>query len=219
MSTIDDKFEPQAGSSNFLKFTSGKHRFRILAPSISGYSWWEQQPEGGEKPKRIPMTGHPPVEYADKIKKFLAFPVWNYPMKRIQVLELTIASLQKEMKDLDKDPDWGDLTEYDLEVTRTGTTRNDTRYSLTPKPKTELSPEVLKAIQKNGLPVLEALYDSEDPFKAVRKEDKEAEEKRQASKPQPQKTEDISEEDEEAIDKKLPWEKEQEEDESEEGES
>lgn len=206
MSTIDDKFEPQAGSSNYLKFTTGKHRFRILAPSISGYSWWETQPDGGEKPRRIPLTGRPPVEYAEKIRKFLAFPVWNYASKRIQVLELTIAGLQREMKELDKDPDWGDLTDYDLEVNRTGTTRNDTRYSLTPKPKTELSSEILKAIQKNGLPVLEALYKGGDPFNAVREEDQKAEDKRQAKK-EPE--EDLSEEEEEEIDKKLPWEKEE----------
>lgn len=163
MSTIPSDFEPQSISSNYLRLTPGKHRIRVLSGALAGYSWWEDTPEGGSRPKRIPMDGRPPVEYAESVKKFLAFPIYNYEVKKVQVWEITQTSIQKELKALEADSDWQNLIDFDLEIERTGQDKNTTRYRITPKPKTEMSEEVQKAAE-GGLPVLDALYKGADPF-------------------------------------------------------
>lgn len=167
MSTIPDDFQPDSGTSNYLKLTLGKHRIRVLSEAIAGYSWWEDTPEGGRKPNRIPMTGRPPVEFAESVNKFLAFAIYNYEFGKIQVWEVGQTTIQKELKALESDPDWGNLMDFDLEIERTGTDRNTTRYRVTPKPKGELDPEVAKIVVENGLPNLKGLYEGVDPFSYV----------------------------------------------------
>jgi len=162
--TIADDFEVLSSKSNYFKMVPGEHRIRVLSNSISGWLWWVEEGDGTRKPQRITLDQNPPVEFADSVKKFLTFVVWNYDVERIQVWEVTQASIQKELKRLDHDTDWGALTGYDLKITRVGTDMNSTRYAVTPKPKSELGKEIEKAT-KDGLPVLEALYKGEDPFK------------------------------------------------------
>lgn len=162
ISTIPEDFEVNT-KSNYLRLTPGKHRIRILSDALVGYEWWEDTPEGGRKPMRIPMDGRPPVEYAESVKRFLAFSVFNQDLNCIQIWEVTQTSIQKELKALESDKDWGSLKDYDLEVERTGTEKNTTKYRVTPKPKAELSKEAQKIV-KDGLPVLEALFKGENPF-------------------------------------------------------
>lgn len=160
---IPTKFEAQSGTSNYTKLTPGKHRLRVLGDAISGWEWWSDTPEGGRTPKRIREDENPPVALADQVKKFLAFPVWNYALGRVQVLEVAQPSIQRELIALEKDKDWGDLQTYDIEIDRTGVDKMTTRYRVTPKPVKELPLEVVAAVEA-GLPVLEALFESQDPF-------------------------------------------------------
>lgn len=161
MSTIPSDFEPQANSSNYLRLTPGKHRIRILSGATAGYVWWIDTPDGGRKPERIPLTKNPPIEYAETLKKFLAFPVYNYEIGGVQIWEVSQSSIQRELKSLERDTDWGDLQTYDLEIERTGQDKLSTKYRVTPKPKALLSKEIEEAIK---LPNLDALYEGKDPF-------------------------------------------------------
>ena len=163
MTTIPSDFEPNSNQSNYLKLIPGKHRIRVLSGAIAGYVWWEDTPEGGRKPNRIPMDGRPPVEYAEETRKFLAFPIYNYDLEKIQVWEVTQASIQKELKALEADKDWGNLGDFDLEIERTGNDKNTTRYRVTPKPKSSLSDKIQKKLE-DGLPNLDVLYQGLDPF-------------------------------------------------------
>ena len=163
MGTIPDDFQPDSGASNYLKLTPGKHRIRILSEAIAGYSWWIDTPEGGRRPQRIKMDGRPPVEYAESVKKFLAFAIYNYELSKIQVWEINQVSIQKELKALEVDSDWNNLMDFDLEIERTGQDKNTTRYRVTPKPKADPSTDVIEAVGK-GLPALAALYEGTDPF-------------------------------------------------------
>lgn len=56
--------------------------------------------------------------------------------------------------------DWGDPMEYDLVVSKTGTTMDDTVYFIvtTPTGKSEVSPEIADKFAKTPL-YLEALFD------------------------------------------------------------
>ena len=170
ISTIPENFDPQSGKSNYTRLTPGKHRLRVLGAAISGWEWWEDTPEGGRKPTRLREEENPPVAHAEDIKKFLAMPVWNYDQEKIQILEVTQSTIQRELKALDKDKDWGDLTEYDIEIERTGNDKNTTKYRITPKPKSKLEASTQKAVEL-GLPVLEALFDGADPFTTVKGEE------------------------------------------------
>ena len=160
-STIPDSFEPQSAQSNYLRLTPGKHRIRILSGAIAGWVFWEDTPEGGRRPTRLPLDQNPPVEQAETIKKFLAFPVWNYELGRVQVWEVTQATIQRELKAYEKDADWGNLQEYDLEITREGNDKNTTKYRVSPKPKNPLGKDLEEQIE---LPRMDALYKGADPF-------------------------------------------------------
>jgi hypothetical protein len=163
MSTIPDSFEPKSANSNYLRLTPGQHRIRILSDAIAGWEYWEDTPEGGRKPIRLRLEENPPVEHAEEIKKFLAFVIWNYEIEKIQVMEITQASIQRELKAYEKDKEWGDLKTFDLTIERTGNDKNTTKYRVSPKPHSELGKEIEKAV-KEGLPVLEALFKGENPF-------------------------------------------------------
>lgn len=151
-----------------MRLTPGNHKIRILAGAIAGYVWWEDTPEGGRKPGRIPLDGRPPVAFADSVKRFLAFPIWNYELKRIQIWEISQTSIQKELKALEVDPDWGNLTEYDLQITREGQ-ELQTRYRLSPKPKTEPDKDIQEI---TVLPDLNQLFKGGDPFNSEFVEEK-----------------------------------------------
>jgi hypothetical protein len=101
----------------------------------------------------------------------LAFAVFDYTTGNIAVWEITQSSIQKELQALEKDPDWGSLLDYDLEIERTGHDMMSTKYRVTPKPKQQASEEIVKLVADNGLPYLEALYDGQNPFSAIRPED------------------------------------------------
>ena len=62
---------------------------------------------------------------------------------------------------------WGDITTFDIIITktRTGTNPTDVEYSVMPEPKEKLSDEVKKAY-KDADVNLDALFKGEDPFKS-----------------------------------------------------
>lgn len=163
MSAIPDTFEVMASKSNYTKLTVGKHRLRVLGDAISGFVYWEDTADGGRRPTRLKDDAPIPVEHAEDVRRFLAMPVWNYAENKIQIWEVTQASIQKELKAYDRDPDWGSLTDYDIEVERTGLDKMTTKYRVSTKPKSVLSKEIVKAVEA-GLPVLAALYVNQDPF-------------------------------------------------------
>jgi len=67
-----------------------------------------------------------------------------------------------ELVSLANDPDWGDLTSFDLTVHRAGEGK-ETRYSVTPKPKAELTEEIKKADADTPVDLF-ALFSGDDPY-------------------------------------------------------
>ena len=175
--------EPDS-KSNYTKLTPGTHRLRVLGDAITGWVWWLDTADGGRKPIRVMENEPVPVETGGNAKKFMAFPVLNYQSGNIQIWEVTQKSIKQDLLGYEADPDWGDLTTYDITVTRTGQTLQDTKYSTSPKPKQPLNEEVQKDIVDNGLPELRALYFSEDPFTYVltKEQEKELEERAKSKK-------------------------------------
>ena len=165
--------EGGGGSGNYLRFTQGENKFRIIGSSddkptpgfIHGTLGWAE--EGGKKrPIRWEEGTQAPMQFADKPRNFYAFVVYNYNESKVQILELTQIKLQAELLQLAQDEDWGDCRKYDISVVRNGEGL-DTTYAMNPKPIKKMD-EDLRAIAKAELSRinLPALFKGEDPFAA-----------------------------------------------------
>jgi hypothetical protein len=89
-------------------------------------------------------------------------PVFNYHTEQVEILELTQKSIQKAIKDLARDKDFGSPTEYDIKVTKTGEGK-ETRYSTMGKPPKKLD-EAIAQLYLDTPINLEALFDNKNPF-------------------------------------------------------
>lgn len=60
--------------------------------------------------------------------------VWNHTLEKPQAYAYT-KTIVNAIKKLEENEDWGDIREYDITVSRTGSAKEDTEYSVTPSPK------------------------------------------------------------------------------------
>ena len=168
---LPDNYEVPSNSDNYMKFIKGDNRFRILCSPILGYEWWTEV-DGLRKPRRVRMGTPIPTNEVDDpetIKHFWAMVVYNYDAKKIQILEITQKGIQKTLKALAKDADWGTpVKTYDIVVTRSGDGL-ETKYEVLPKPAKKLD-EGIERLYSDMSINLEALYDGADPFKEPEQE-------------------------------------------------
>ncbi len=169
-----DKFaESQVG--NYMKFEDGQNRIRILEKPITGYVYWEDA-EGNLVPKNeMAGKGGKPVRVKSwegltnaqrgAMKGFAAMVVWNYQAERIQILEVKQVGIMNALEALSLSKSWGDITTFDIVITktRTGINPTDVEYSVMPEPKEPVSKEIKEAYKEAHID-LEALYRGEDPF-------------------------------------------------------
>jgi len=153
-------YNPPKSNSHYFKFADGDNLFRILAPVVMGWEDWTED----KKPVRFKYDEKPeaPINPKRAIKHFWVFPIWDYKEKAVKILEITQSSIQQAIFNLHNDEDWGNPMGYDIKVKREGKDL-DTTYSVNPKPKTPISPEI-KAEFLRVNPNLEALFKGEDPF-------------------------------------------------------
>jgi hypothetical protein len=182
----DKEFLPKEYSENkalnetggsYMKFTKGINRFRIMSSPIVGWEWWEETEDGKRAPKRVRINEKLDVSTIadpESIKRFWAMCVYNYELKKIQILEITQKGIQRTLEGLVADEDWGTPVQtYDIVVTRSGDGM-ETKYEVLPKPKTEIDKGIIQ-LYKDMHISLEALFDGDDPF-AERVTDKELDE-------------------------------------------
>ncbi len=135
----------------FLKFEVGDNVIRFLMPPVLGFVVFTSE----NKPVRKAFEdGEFTVEEMEDIgakkedgefipsKHFWAAPVWSFKHELPKIMEITQSSIQKEIQRLNKDEDWGNPMEYNININKVGTTKNDTEYSVTPKPRKELTDKV-----------------------------------------------------------------------------
>ena len=162
---LPESYEVPGASDKYMKFIKGENRFRILCSPILGYEYWVE--EGDKRiPKRTPMIKPfttEEVENPEDIKHFWAMVVYNYANKKIQILEITQKGIQKTLRALAKDEDWGSpVLKYDIVVTKTGDGM-ETKYEVLPKPATKPVEGIVEAYE--GMEIrLEALYEGKDPY-------------------------------------------------------
>jgi len=176
-----DKFaESQVG--NYMKFEDGQNRIRILEKPITGYVYWEDA-EGNLVPKNeMAGKGGKPVRVKSwegltnaqrgAMKGFAAMVVWNYKAEKVQILEVKQVGIMNALEALSLSKSWGDVTSFDIVITktRTGINPTDVEYSVMPEPKEPVSKEIKEAYKEANID-LKALYRGADPFKSEATED------------------------------------------------
>lgn len=157
-------YEIPKAPSDYMKLEDGQNKFRILSSPLIGFMYWTKD----NKPVRSPdpFDGVPDDARLDegkfKPKHFWALVVWNYAESRVQILELTQASIQGPINDLVCNADWGDPREYDITITKKGQ-KLDTEYTVQPSPQKAVPVEAHKAYREMRID-LEALFRGADPF-------------------------------------------------------
>lgn len=147
-------------SNSFMKFVSGKNRFRILSSLVTGEEYWDVN----NKPvrSREPFVETPNAKEGEDgkvdIKHFWAVVVWNYATESIQILEITQRGIQKYITGLISDPAWGSPKGYDLVVTREGDGLA-TKYTVAANPHKEMDPEIIKQYEESGV-TAESLFEN-----------------------------------------------------------
>lgn len=151
-------YEVPKSSGNYLRFKDGENIIRILGNAIVGWVDWTLD----KKPVRT-KEKLSPINPAKPVKHFWAFPVWDYSDEKVKILEITQATIQEAIYALHNDDDWGNPTEYDLNIKKTGKDL-ETKYSVMPKPKKPVSPEIVRTYTETPLDLNELLKGG-DPFK------------------------------------------------------
>ena len=161
--------------SNYMRFSEGVNKFRILDEPITGYVYWldkngkpvgkkERAGEGG-KPVRVKSFDELSLDLRGCVKGFAAMVIWNYQVKKIQILEVSQVGIMNSLDALANSEDWGDITSFDISINKakTGPDPMDVEYSVMPSPKKEVSKEVLEGYNATTVN-LETLYEGLDPF-------------------------------------------------------
>ena len=163
---LPPEYEVPSKAGSYSKFEDGDNRFRFLASPIIGWVGWKTQPDGGRKPVRKHMNetiSVNEVDNEDQIKHFWAMPVYNYRTDQIEILEITQKGIQKAIKSLVNDSDWGSPINYDIVINKKGQ-KLETEYQVMPKPAKQLDPGIKQAFEDMFIN-LNALYEGKDPFK------------------------------------------------------
>lgn len=159
MSFLPENYESPKSSNYYFKLQDGENRIRILTAPIIGWEDWQEK-----KPIRFTYDNKPqkPIDPKKAVKHFWAFVVYNYADQKIQIMQITQATIRKAIESLCKDSDWGDPYAYDIKILKSGE-GVDTEYSVNPVPHKPLDPLIIEMFNENRCN-LNALFTSEDPF-------------------------------------------------------
>lgn len=168
----------------------GTCRFHILGEPITGWELWIDKAEGGSVPRRIPAEPDPTLiaeleaDVGGKLRRyendrpaiapFAAFFVYHFdPVDAepgIRVFSSSQKIILRELDRLTSDPDYADLSTWDIQITRTGKGL-ETKYAVDMKPTkaagstgTLIQAEFKAALAKGA--DLEALFTGGNPLPA-----------------------------------------------------
>jgi len=166
MSFLPKNYELPTAETGYLRLTEGSHKFRVMSDALLGRIVWidaKYTEDGKSKPKRYKMDEK---MIQNKEWHFWAFVVWNYKTERFQILDITQRTIQREITDLWNTKEWGDPHSYDISIKRTGTSMDDTVYTVQGIPHAPLPEEIKEAYDKLNFN-LDALFENKDPFENV----------------------------------------------------
>ena len=160
-----------------MKLTPGDNVIRVLSAPLLGFVVFTED----KKPLRKHIEeGDFTLEELEKAKAkrnengefegskhFWVMLVWDYSAKAPKILEITQISILKPLYALANNEKWGDLRNFDININRVGTGKNDTEFSVIPNPHETISQEieeVIKELEEKSLLDLNAIWKGEYPF-------------------------------------------------------
>ena len=161
MTFLPADYEAPKVSGGYMKLIDGESRFRILSAPVIGWEDWKEK-----KPVRFKMDEKPTksIDESKPIRHFWAMIVYNYTEQKIQILQISQATIRKSLLALIKDADWSLPYYYDIKITRNGE-GTDTEYHVNPVPHKPIDPTIIEMFHKTPIN-LEAMFTCEDPFAA-----------------------------------------------------
>lgn len=159
MNFLPENYTTPKTSNSYMKLQEGENKFRILSSPVIGWEDWLDK-----KPVRFRFNEKPnkSIDPKKPLRHFWAFIVWNYMEEKIQILQVTQATIRNCIEALCKDTDWGSPYFYDIKIMKKGE-GVDTTYMVNPLPHKPLDPSIKKAFLEKRCN-LDALYDGDDPF-------------------------------------------------------
>ena len=138
------EMESPTSDGLFVKFRGGdKIRLRMFGEPISYTATYPGQEPKVQFASRVLIANKDTKEYDTKL--------WTFGW-----------TIQKALKELSKDADWGDPTSYDIEITAEGE-KLERKYHVIPKPKKDLDEKAKKAISSCEIDMSKALKLTETP--------------------------------------------------------
>lgn len=172
MSFLPPNYRVPSAADKFInKLPVGDTHIRFLAAPVLGNQFWITAEDGKRRCiRRLPgeKISLSELDSDSTIEHFWAAPVWNYETEMVAVFEVKTKSILEALTRYAQNKAWGDPTEYDIVITRSGTGRLDTEYSVVANPKEALTPAIQKAwqeVQENGF-LMHNLFVNGDPFLA-----------------------------------------------------
>lgn len=167
---MSDTFLPKGtkipSTNNYLKLQQGENTFRVLAPAVIGFEYFNDK----NKPIRLAQepVGLPnDIGYKDgkpnAVRYFWAFPIWNYNDERVQIAEFTQKTIMVPLEAYYNNSKWGDLRDYDITITKKGSTMSDTEYAVMANPKEKIDQKIIDMFTAKKID-LKAWFDGADPF-------------------------------------------------------
>lgn len=149
-------------AGNYLKLQAGETKIRILSRPVVG--WLDFDADGHPVRTKYVMGVPAPKQMSPdkKVKHFWAFIIWNRTEERIQIYEVTQSTVQEALDSYINDEDWGDPSEYDIKISKSGEGLK-TKYVVTAVKPEPIKEHVKEAFFEKKI-WLEALFSGENPF-------------------------------------------------------
>lgn len=111
MNFLPENYTTPKTSNSYMKLQDGENKFRILSSPIIGWEDWLDK-----KPVRFRFNEKPnkSIDPKKPLRHFWAFIVWNYMEEKIQILQVTQATIRNCIEALCKDTDWALLISMTL---------------------------------------------------------------------------------------------------------
>lgn len=158
----------EGGENLYAKMKQGDNKLRILTSAKVGWEgWWNNKPVRFASDYDISADEYATLDKDNynpdkaKYRQFAVCIVWNYTDKAVQIYQFTQKAVMNGLMSLAKDEDWGDVTKYDIKVNRTGES-TDTKYSVTPLPKTDVDKEIHDKFMESGLTPAQFISDKKN---------------------------------------------------------
>ena len=154
MDFLPQDYEVPKSSGLYAKLEDGDNEFIVLGSVVLGWLYWNTNEEcirSKDKPEGTPddIGVNKRDGKQNKVQHFWAIPVYNIPLKQVQILEVTQKRLMGALQDLARDKNWGDpILKYQITIKKSGKNK-DTTFQTLPVPLRCDIEEIKKAYEES----------------------------------------------------------------------